>query len=530
MGICSSAKNANSHSHGSENIEKNGNLEYRIDSEPETSKMIINRLSDRTKFDDINKYLTISSTFLGKGATGIVRIGYNIKNEKYAIKTVWKADVEQNECFKREIDITLELNHENIVKCEEIYEDNSAIHFVLQLIEGGDLFEHIIHSTNRKLNENEALDILEQILQALHYLHDEMNIVHRDIKPENFLMYNENGRNKIILIDFGFATYARNDDEMTQQLGTPQYAAPEIFNEIPYTNKVDMWSTGIVLYNMIIGLQPFSSNLNSIKEQVLHKDIDFSGFKNQKIKELCMGLLNRDFHKRYNSFQALSLLNLIKDCDPTQQTIPSSFNPDIHKIIFILNNNKVVVDDLRNLLIKHLSLNDIRKIMSEINKNNEEDYNNEIGMLNGRRYMKLEKIINLTQNQSFVSEEFKDELTKFKENAGEDKIRKQMVNSNKFFATVIESMKFIQKQRILNEFKKYDKKNLGYLKYHQMQQIFIDPNKYKNIQHLYNKNSKIQFEEFYKIWNEYEGIKINPQNEAAFYKRYGSIIDINKKK
>ena len=65
----------------------------------------------------------------------------------------------------------------------------------------------------------------------MHYLHDEMNIVHRDIKLENFLMYNQNGRNKIILIDFGFATYARNDDEMALKLGTPQYAAPEIFNE-----------------------------------------------------------------------------------------------------------------------------------------------------------------------------------------------------------------------------------------------------------------------------------------------------------
>ena len=449
-----------------------------------------------------------------------------MKNEKYAIKTVWKADVEQNECFKREIDITLELNHENVIKCEEIYEDNSAIHFVLQLIEGGDLFDHIIHSTNRKLNENEALDILNQILQAIHYLHDEMSIVHRDIKPENFLMYNENGRNKIKLIDFGFATYIRNDEEMTQQLGTPQYAAPEIFNEIPYNNKVDMWSTGIVLYNMIIGLQPFTSNLNSIKEQVLFKEIDFSGFKNPKIKELCMGLLNRDFHKRLNSFQALSLLNLIQDSDPTQQTIPSNFNPDIHKIIFILNNNKVVVDDLRNLFIKHLSLNDIRNIMSEINKNDEEDYNNESGMLNGRKYMKLEKIINFTQNQNFVSEEFKEELNKFKENEGEDKIRKQMVNSNKFFATVIESIKFIQKQRILNEFKKHDNKNLGYLNSYQIQHIFKDPNKYKKIQNLYDENSKVQFEQFYKIWNEYEGIKINPQNEAALYKRYGNMKDV----
>ncbi len=526
MGVCSSVKNSSSPNQLTNKTpsQVSQNQTTQITQTPK----IINRLSKRTKFDDINKYIVITDTFLGKGASGIVRIGYNLKNEKFAIKTVWKADVEQNECFKREIDITLELNHENIVKCEEIYEDNSAIHFVLQLIEGGDLFDHIIHSTNRKLNENEALDILYQILQSLHYLHNEMNIVHRDIKPENFLMYNENGRNKIKLIDFGFATYAKNDEEMTQQLGTPQYAAPEIFKEIPYTNKVDMWSTGIVLYNMIIGLQPFSSNLNCIKDQVLHKEIDFNGFQNEKIKELCMGLLNRDYVKRYNSFQALSLLNLIRECDPTQQTIPSNFNPDIHKIIFILNNNKIVVDDLRNLLITHLSLDDIRKVMNEINKpkDDDEDFNNEIGMLNGKKYMILEKIINFTQNCNFVSDEFKDELNKFKENEGIDKIRKQMVNCNKFFATVIESKKFIQKQRILNEFKKYDKKNLGYLNYNQMQRIFNNENKIKNIQTHYSHNCEVQFEQFYKIWNEYEGIKINPKNEAAFYKRYGSMKDV----
>ena len=67
MGICSSVKAANPRSQGSQNIYKYGKLEYRIDSIPETSKMIINRLNDRTKFNDINKYLTISDTFLGKG-------------------------------------------------------------------------------------------------------------------------------------------------------------------------------------------------------------------------------------------------------------------------------------------------------------------------------------------------------------------------------------------------------------------------------------------------------------------------------
>ena len=171
----------------------------------------------------------------------------------------------------------MELNHETIVKCIDIYEDNSSIHLVLEEITGGDLFDHIIHSEGRKLIETEAMDLLSQILEGLHYLHDEIGIVHRDIKPENFLLYNDGHKNKIKLIDFGFATYCKNGETMNEQLGTPQYAAPEIFEQKPYTNKVDMWSLGVVLYNMVKGTQPFSNrDIENVKEQVLHKEINYS--------------------------------------------------------------------------------------------------------------------------------------------------------------------------------------------------------------------------------------------------------------
>ena len=120
---------------------------------------IINRISNRTKFTNINNDYFISETILGKGATGIVREAQDKNGTKYAIKTVWKADIEQNECFKKEIDISLELEHETIVKCIDIYEDNSSIHLVLEEITGGDLFDHIIHSNGRKLTETEAMDL-----------------------------------------------------------------------------------------------------------------------------------------------------------------------------------------------------------------------------------------------------------------------------------------------------------------------------------------------------------------------------------
>ena len=111
------------------------------------------------------------------------------------------------------------------------------------------------------------IDLLSQIFEGLHYLHDELGIVHRDIKPENFLLYNDGHRIKIKLIDFGFATYCKKDETMNEQLGTPQYAAPEIFEQKPYNSKVDMWSVGVVLYNMVKGTQPFSNReIDNIKE------------------------------------------------------------------------------------------------------------------------------------------------------------------------------------------------------------------------------------------------------------------------
>ena len=201
----------------------------------------------------------------------------------------------------------MEVNHETIVKCIAVYEDNSALHFVLEEITGGDLFDHIIHSDGRKLTEVETIDLLSQIFEGLHYLHDELGIVHRDIKPENFLLYNDGHRIKIKLIDFGFATYCKEDETMNEQLGTPQYAAPEIFEQKPYNNKVDMWSVGVVLYNMVKGTQPFSNReIDNIKEQVLHKSINYNGFKNNELRNLCEGLLERNPENRFSAFQAMN--------------------------------------------------------------------------------------------------------------------------------------------------------------------------------------------------------------------------------
>ena len=509
MGICESP-NQSQKPKSQQKVVNNVKTQYQSSSNQISTltniPLIINRLSEKTKYDDINKYLTLSEVFLGRGATGIVREAHNDKGEKFAIKTVWKSDIEQNTFFKKEIEISLTLNHPSIVKCNTIYEDANTIHFVLQLIDGGDLFDHIIHSPKRKLNDNEAMDILEQILQALHYLHDEMGIVHRDIKPENFLMYNDKGRNKIKLIDFGFATYAKNLEFMTEQIGTPNYSAPEIFEDKPYTNKVDIWSAGIVLYNMINGMQPFSSNEKTLMDQVLHREIDYSGFSNNNLRDLCKNLLERDSNKRLTAFQALNSLSLIKGGDANQQTIPSSFNPDINKIMFILNNDKALGDELREIFLEYLSIGELQNMYDSLTSNNDD-----VEQLTGKKYLKARNLIDFAKKSKSDKNDFIGELDKFIENKGEEKINKKMINCHTFFFTAIESKKFIRKQRVLNEFKQFDKKNLGFINSNQVDLILKDPVKRKNIKSNYKNKKRIQFEEFYKIFNEYENVVIPPK-------------------
>ncbi len=532
MGVCSEGnprkKNINFHDYQgtTQNQLNNKNNHNNLNNNPNPER-IINRLSKNSKFENINDFYNISQKFLGKGATGIVREAKDKSGKKFAIKTVWKSDIEQNECFKREINISLLLDNEFIVKCQDIFEDNISIHFVLELMEGGDLFDHIIHSEGKKLKENEAVDLLSQILQGLQYLHQEIGIVHRDIKPENFLLCNEGGRNKIKLIDFGFATFCKSEETMTEQLGTPQYAAPEIYKEEPYTNKVDMWSVGVVLYNMIKGTQPFSSK-GDIKEQVLNKQIDFSCFQNPSLKDLCQNLLERNPEHRFNAYQAFQALKLVIDNQQNDGTAIASFKPDINKIINILYNDRTIIEELKNIFLSECTENELEKMYKEIiamssDNNNSKISESNFGIISDKLYMKVEKLIEYCNHSNYCSDDLKQRLKKYTDQKVIGKIRKQMINIHRFFITTIESIKFIRKLRVLNEFQKIDKENYGWISESQLEDYFIDPIKRNNIKTKIEKNQRIEFETFYKISNEYDGIKVTNNFKRMNSKHYSLI-------
>jgi serine/threonine protein kinase len=125
---------------------------------------------------------------------------------------------------------------------------------VSEYIKDGELYD-FINDKAGALTEWEVIKIARQIFLALNYMHSN-NIVHRDLKPENILFENIESL-ELKLTDFGFATFFNEKDKLELTLGSAMYMAPELLLNIKYDSKVDVWSTGVMIYMLLSGKPPF---------------------------------------------------------------------------------------------------------------------------------------------------------------------------------------------------------------------------------------------------------------------------------
>jgi calcium/calmodulin-dependent protein kinase I len=139
-----------------------------------------------------------------------------------------------------------QLDHPNVVKIYEIFDEDDCIYLVLELLAGGELFDRIVEKEH--YSEKEAADTIRPVVDAIRYCHS-LGIIHRDLKPEN-LLYLTSEENSIIKVtDFGLARFVENE-LATTACGTPNYVAPEIINGQGYNKEVDYWSIGVIIYIM----------------------------------------------------------------------------------------------------------------------------------------------------------------------------------------------------------------------------------------------------------------------------------------
>lgn len=199
-----------------------------------------------------------------------------------------------------------DLDHPNIVKFYQTFEDGYQIHFVMEYCSGGDLREFALRKG--LLSEEKTMKIMEKAFAAVKYLHLK-GIVHRDIKEDNFLLSDRTVDAEIKLIDFGLSAITTPQTRLSVRAGTPVYMAPEVFNG-NYDYRCDYWSLGVMMYSLLVGCYPCESGASgALKKAVLTQQIDFESKKwagiSSEAKDLCKKLLTRDADKRITASEAL---------------------------------------------------------------------------------------------------------------------------------------------------------------------------------------------------------------------------------
>ncbi|XP_029475201.1 serine/threonine-protein kinase Chk2 isoform X2 [Rhinatrema bivittatum] len=264
------------------------------------------------------KYI-ISKT-LGSGACGEVKLAF-VKStcKKVAIKIINKQTFKTRESERTnsflnvdtEVEILKTLNHPCIIKIENFFDTEDSYYIVLELMEGGELFAKVEAST--RLKEATAKLYFYQMLLAVQYLH-ENGITHRDLKPENVLLSSFNENCLIKITDFGQSKILGESTLMRTLCGTPTYLAPEILNTAGtagYSNAVDCWSLGVILFVCLSGYPPFNvqNTAMPLKDQITQGKYTFIPHAWKDVSETALDLVKKllviDSEKRLTTNQAL---------------------------------------------------------------------------------------------------------------------------------------------------------------------------------------------------------------------------------
>ena len=262
-------------------------------------------------YANINDDYFITSKILGKGHYGIVReCIHRATRTVLAVKSVDKAHIGRLDHLEREIFLLANIDHTNIMKMVDCYEDSQYVHIVTEKYTGGELFDKILStaSSNGCMSERKTARIIKSLLEAVAYLHDN-GIVHRDIKPENILFQTDQ-EDDIKLIDFGLARrHDKGDAPMSNPVGTSYYMSPELLRG-KYDKSCDVWSVGVVTYILLSGYPPFNGNSDSVIQDAARKGkLHFSGnswiCKSDDAMDFITCLLTKDPRKRLTAKQAL---------------------------------------------------------------------------------------------------------------------------------------------------------------------------------------------------------------------------------
>ncbi|CDU20903.1 CAMK protein kinase [Plasmodium yoelii 17X] len=243
---------------------------------------------------------------IGKGSFSNVYIGTNILyGNRVVVKEVDKSKVKESNVYT-EIEVLRKIMHKYIIKLISAYEQEGYVYLVLEYLKGGELFEYI--NNNGPYSEQLAKKAMKRVLIALEALHSN-GVVHRDLKMENLMLENVNDPSSLKIIDFGLASFL-NSPSMSMRCGSPGYVAPEILRYSSYGTKVDIFSLGVILYNILCGYPPFrGNNVKEIFKKNMRCHISFNTkhwlTKSENVKEIILWMCSKNPDDRCTAIQAL---------------------------------------------------------------------------------------------------------------------------------------------------------------------------------------------------------------------------------
>lgn len=248
---------------------------------------------------------------LGRGEFGITYLCTDRETgENFACKSISKkklrtaVDIED---VRREVEIMKHMpQHPNLVTLKDTYEDDTAVHLVMELCEGGELFDRIV--ARGHYTERAAAAVTKTIVEVVQICH-EYGVMHRDLKPENFLFGNKKESAPLKAIDFGLSVFFKPGERFTEIVGSPYYMAPEVLKR-NYGPEVDVWSAGVILYILLCGVPPFwAETEQGVAQAIIRSVIDFKRDPWPKVsenaKDLVRKMLDPDPKRRLTAQQVL---------------------------------------------------------------------------------------------------------------------------------------------------------------------------------------------------------------------------------
>ncbi|XP_058214549.1 calcium-dependent protein kinase 13 [Rhododendron vialii] len=244
-------------------------------SAPAPPKKTITVLPDVSKENIEDRYLVDRE--LGRGEFGVTYLCIDKgSRELLACKSISKrklrtaVDVDD---VRREVAIMKHLpRNSSIVTLKEACEDDNAVHLVMELCEGGELFDRIV--ARGHYTERAAAAVTRTIVEVVQLCHKH-GVIHRDLKPENFLFANKKENSPLKAIDFGLSIFFKPGEKFSEIVGSPYYMAPEVLKR-NYGPEIDIWSAGVILYILLCGVPPFwAESEQGVAQAIIRGIIDF---------------------------------------------------------------------------------------------------------------------------------------------------------------------------------------------------------------------------------------------------------------